>query len=161
MAHRRLPWLALPLLALGITGFGTRVQEDSYAPLGAGVRRFAEVSDARTARISSWDQTGGNKDCVTVGPGGREVLAELKGPGSIRHLYIGTTTPARTFLRELVLRMYWDGEKEPSVEVPLGDFFLTGHEAFVRHLSSTFVVINPGTKGLGEPRLQFLFPHAL
>jgi hypothetical protein len=31
-------------------------------------------------------------------------------------------------LRELVLRMYWDGEAQPSVEVPIGDFFGTGHE---------------------------------
>ena len=29
--------------------------------------------------------------------------------------------------RKLVLRMYWDGEEEPSVEVPLGDFFGLGH----------------------------------
>src|SRR6266567_1568777 len=31
-------------------------------------------------------------------------------------------------MRELVLRMYWDGETEPSVEVPVGDFFGTGFE---------------------------------
>ncbi|MEN2592953.1 DUF2961 domain-containing protein, partial [Acinetobacter baumannii] len=29
-------------------------------------------------------------------------------------------------LRDLVIRIYWDEEKEPSVEVPLGDFFCCG-----------------------------------
>src|SRR4029453_13361119 len=79
-------------------------------------------------------------------------------PGSIRHIFVGTTTPARTFLRELVLRMYWDGEKEPSVGGPLGVFFLTGQEAHFRPLSSTFVVINPGAKGGGSHGYHAYFP---
>jgi D-arabinan exo alpha-(1,3)/(1,5)-arabinofuranosidase (non-reducing end) len=158
MRHRRLSLVILTLLALGASLFGMQAKEETYAPMSAFVRQFAGIQDARTARISSWDQTGGNKDCVTVDPGEDKVLAEIKGPGSIRHIFVGTTTPARTFLRELVLRMYWDGEKEPSVEVPLGDFFLTGHEAYVRHLSSTFVVINPGTSGLGSHGYNSYFP---
>ena len=28
--------------------------------------------------------------------------------------------------RFAILRMYWDGESTPSVEVPLGDFFASG-----------------------------------
>jgi hypothetical protein len=32
-----------------------------------------------------------------------------------------------TFPRKLVLRMWWDGEDHPSVEVPIGDFFGMGH----------------------------------
>jgi hypothetical protein len=32
------------------------------------------------------------------------------------------------FLRRIVLRMYWDGEQTPSVEVPIGDFFGTGFQ---------------------------------
>ena len=72
MAHRRLPWLALPLLALGVTGFGTRVQEDSYAPLGAGVRRFAEVSDARTARIIQLGSNRGKQRLCDGRAGGRQ-----------------------------------------------------------------------------------------
>ena len=29
-------------------------------------------------------------------------------------------------LRDIVLKMFWDDEKDPSVEVPLGDFFCCG-----------------------------------
>ncbi|WP_423464996.1 glycoside hydrolase family 172 protein [Promicromonospora sp. MS192] len=56
-------------------------------------------------------------------------LADIEGPGVIRHLWI--TVPDRTadgpfVLRNLVLRAYWDGAPTPSVEVPLGDFFCNG-----------------------------------
>ena len=46
------------------------------------------------------------------------LLAELKGPSVIRQIEI---TPE--FLRSAVLKIYWDGSAEPSVVVPLGDFF--------------------------------------
>ena len=57
-------------------------------------------------------------------------LAEIDGPGTINHIWItvdSKTTEADCFvLRDLVLRMYWDDEEEPSVESPLGDFFCCG-----------------------------------
>ena len=67
-------------------------------------------------------------------------LAEIEGPGIIRHIWMTVadrTTEADCFvLRDLVLRMYWDGEETPSVEVPLGDFFCCGfaHECTVNSL---------------------------
>lgn len=56
-------------------------------------------------------------------------LAEIDGPGVIRHIWITVTdkTPAGPYvLRDLVLRAYWDGSSIPAVEVPLGDFFCNG-----------------------------------
>src|SRR4051794_3082039 len=56
-------------------------------------------------------------------------LADIDGPGVIRHIWITVTdrTPAGPFvLRDLVLRAYWDDSDHPSVEVPLGDFFCNG-----------------------------------
>lgn len=62
--------------------------------------------------------------------GETEVLADVKGAGVITHIWMtvtNQTTPANRYvLRDLVLRMYWDEEEEPSVEVPLGDFFCCG-----------------------------------
>jgi hypothetical protein len=55
-------------------------------------------------------------------------LADIRGAGSIRHIWFTINSPSPFHLRELVLRMYWDGETEPSVEVPIGDFFGTGFE---------------------------------
>ena len=47
-------------------------------------------------------------------------ILDMDGPGMIRHIWIAF--PPR-LLRMLVLRMYWDHEELPSVQVPVGDFF--------------------------------------
>lgn len=69
--------------------------------------------------------------CLKDIPSGATVtLADIDGPGVIQHIWItvdNKTSDADCFvLRDLVLRMYWDGEEEPSVETPLGDFFCCG-----------------------------------
>ena len=65
-----------------------------------------------------------------IQPGETVVLGEIDGPGIIHHIWITTdnkTSEGDCFvLRDLVLRMYWDGEENPSVEAPLGDFFCCG-----------------------------------
>ncbi len=67
-------------------------------------------------------------DWVAVKAGSTATLADIKGAGSIRHIWFTINSPSPFHLRELVLRMYWDGETDPSVEVPIGDFFGTGFE---------------------------------
>ncbi|MGD0091501.1 MAG: DUF2961 domain-containing protein [Planctomycetota bacterium] len=57
-------------------------------------------------------------------------VVELSGPQAITCLRAKLEVPAapadqRQLLRELVLRIRWDGEKEPAVWAPLGDFFGT------------------------------------
>ena len=89
---------------------------------------LSDLSDARSRRASSFDRTGGNADWVAVGPGATVTLADIAGAGSIRHIWFTINSPSPYHLRELVLRMYWDGESSPSVEVPIGDFFGTGFE---------------------------------
>lgn len=50
------------------------------------------------------------------------VIADLKGPGIITMIHFAM--PEKLKLdRSIVLRIFWDGEKSPSVEVPLVDFF--------------------------------------
>ncbi|MHA1714264.1 MAG: glycoside hydrolase family 172 protein, partial [Promethearchaeota archaeon] len=82
--------------------------------------------NAKRKRASSHDPTGGNNDRVAVGPGKKHVLLHHKGAGCITHLWITLSGPPKMY-RECVLRMYWDDEAEPSVEVPVGDFFGIGH----------------------------------
>ena len=65
-----------------------------------------------------------------IQPGQEEILADIEGPGVIQHIWItvdSKTSEGDCFvLRDLIMRMYWDGEENPSVEVPLGDFFCCG-----------------------------------
>jgi hypothetical protein len=57
------------------------------------------------------------------------VVADLKGPGVITMIHFAqpqqaVAKPKEYHLnRDLVLRIYWDGETEPSVECPMVDFF--------------------------------------
>ena len=46
--------------------------------------------------------------------------------------------------RLYILRFYWDGETEPSVEVPLGDFFACGWGKYCQ-INSLPVCVNPGS----------------
>jgi len=87
---------------------------------------LARSPDFQSKRISSYDHTGGNNDRLNINPGETKVLAEIKGPGAITHIW-NTIAAERYYSRMLVLRMYWDGETAPSVEVPIGDFFGVGH----------------------------------
>ena len=85
-------------------------------------------SGVRSRRQSSYDRTGGNADNWPVPAGETLTLAEMDGPGCVRHIWM--TTPEDDHnLRRLVLRMFWDGEERPSVVSPIGDFFGLGHAA--------------------------------
>lgn len=68
------------------------------------------------------------------------VLADIKGPGAIQHIWM---TPTGNW-RFSILRIYWDGEEHPSVEVPVGDFFAAGWGSYSQ-LSSLAVCVNPGS----------------
>jgi hypothetical protein len=49
-------------------------------------------------------------------------LADLEGPGKVTYFYITDDTQVRWYAG-LVLRVFWDGESEPSIQTPLADFF--------------------------------------
>lgn len=66
-------------------------------------------------------------------------LAEIEGTGAIQHMWM---TVAPEWWRRLVLRIYWDNEPTPSVEVPLGDFFCNGW-GVRSNVSSLPIAVNP------------------
>ncbi len=67
-------------------------------------------------------------------------VAEIDGSGSIQHIWM---TPTGVW-RNSILRFYWDDEKTPSVEVPVGDFFGMGWGQY-SPLQSLAVCVNPGS----------------
>ncbi len=68
------------------------------------------------------------------------VLADIDGQGAIQHIWM---TPTGTW-RYSILRMYWDGEKDPSIEAPVGDFFTMGWGVYAK-VQSLAVCVNPGS----------------
>ena len=83
--------------------------------------------DGTPKHEGSWDRKGGNGDARGVKPGETLTLMDVKGAGVIRRFWV-TIAPRSemTIHRQAILRMYWDDAKEPSVEVPIGDFFGVG-----------------------------------
>jgi hypothetical protein len=77
---------------------------------------------------------------VRIAAGTTFTLAEIQGPGAIQHIWM---TPTGNW-RFSILRFYWDGETEPSIEVPVGDFFASGWGEFA-HVNSLAVTVNPGS----------------
>ena len=68
-------------------------------------------------------------------------LAEIKGQGAIKHIWITDSAKAG---RLLILRIYFDGHKNPAVEAPLSDFFANAEHTEYRQLSSLAMCVNPG-----------------
>ena len=66
-------------------------------------------------------------------------IADIKGQGAVRHIWMTSGSDAR----DLILRFYWDGSKDPSVEVPMGDFFAAAnYRDEHRQVSSLAVCVN-------------------
>lgn len=77
--------------------------------------------------------------CIDLAGHETRVLAEIAGPGVIQHIWM-TTLPKHW--RRLVLSFHWDGDSEPAIEVPLGDFFCQGWESFAQ-VNSLPIAVNP------------------
>ncbi len=83
---------------------------------------------------------------VKITPGETYTLADIDGPGAIQSLWM-TGYVGRGF----ILRMYWDGQAQPSVEAPLSDFFGCGWTDNAAspmagpfwQLNSAMVAVNP------------------
>lgn len=70
-------------------------------------------------------------------PGMSYTFAEIDGPGIIRHIWITLACdrdPA--FCRNIILRVYWDGQEIPSIEAPITDFFGISHGLRVAYESA-------------------------
>jgi hypothetical protein len=118
----------------------------AHEPMPGVFSDLMRLSDNTTGRVSSFDESGGNTDFHPIQPGDSLELASLNGAGFIRHLYF-SIWGGEHYLRDLVLRAYWDGQEEPCVEVPFGDFFGLGQER-PRFFTSLMVTVNPGDLGV-------------
>lgn len=93
---------------------------------GAGWDDLAELTPGRTrAENALWIE---NELTARFNSSNRVVVADLKGPAVITMIHFAMPQshfgkPLQLLNRDLLLRAYWDGERTPSVDVPLVDFF--------------------------------------
>lgn len=88
----------------------------------------------------------GRKGAPSLGPlraGETVTIADVDGPGCIRHIWLTTPPGNPLHDRNLILRCYWDGQTQPSVECPLGDFFGMAHGRR-RHFASALTSMPEG-----------------
>ena len=77
---------------------------------------------------------------VNISSGQTFEVANIDGPGAINHIWM---TPTGTW-RNVILRIYWDNNKKPSVECPIGDFFANAYQNDgYSPVSSLAVCVNP------------------
>jgi hypothetical protein len=138
--------------------------QQSYNGLNLNMGNLSKLSHAKTRSISPENFTGekGKAGMATQGTGAKaardlgqgwkispsiriktkevDTLADIKGEGAIQQIWM---TPSGHW-RYAILRIYWDGENTPSVEVPVGDFFASGWGEYAP-ISSLAVCANPGS----------------
>jgi hypothetical protein len=100
---------------------------------------LARLKNYTAARVSSDNQyVFSNDDSKRIMPGETLSMANLEGPGMVTHIWVTVADSEYAWPRLLRLRVYYDGEKTPSVDAPLGDFFGVGH-GYERELDSIMV----------------------
>ncbi len=96
-----------------------------------GERNIGERRYDPTANPRGDEDVRSNWDNFNVPPGATHILLDAKGPGVITHIWITFLGPepqawapqGSANHQELMLRMFWDGNPQPAVEAPVGDFF--------------------------------------
>ena len=73
----------------------------------------------------------------------RIVVADLKGPGVIRHIHCTRHRPKELFARGIVLEIWFDEADQPAVSCPLADFFGDGCNGDSMYFSATLVECAP------------------
>ncbi len=155
----------LMIVTLFIAG-SLMAQENALSGIGGGINNLYNLSNEQSRSISPENFTGEKgkggmatlengsaahaarelgqgwkvNPFVVIKPGETFTMAEITGPGAIKHIWM-TPTGNNRFS---IFRIYWDDEKDPSVECPVGDFFANAWGTYAQ-ISSLAVCVNPGS----------------
>ncbi len=162
--RKTLPFFALALVVAAFVAAAPPQDQKPFNGLTAGLTGLSRLSHAQTRSISPENFTGekGKAAMSTDGPAAPAardlgqgwkvspyvrikpketfVMADVAGQGAIQQIWL---TPAGAW-RFAILRFYWDGETQPSIECPVGDFFACGWGRYAQ-VSSLAVCVNPGS----------------
>lgn len=77
---------------------------------------------------------------VVVKSGQTSILADVKGQGAIKHIWIVDSSAEP---RNTLFKIYFDGQNEPSVFAPLYDFFCNADQTEYAQINSLAICYNP------------------
>lgn len=83
---------------------------------------------------------------IVLKAGVTTVLADYRGEGAIKHIWM---TDSAKYGRQLIIRIYFDGAKNPQVECPVTDFFCNADYNEYRQINSLAICFNP-RKGMNS-----------
>ncbi len=94
------------------------------------------------ARGAGGGAHGGRKGAPSrlFAPGETVTLADIEGPGTIRHIWMTVPPRPPESMRAWHLEVFYDGLDEPSISVPLVDFFGLPHGRPVHYVSALTAV---------------------
>lgn len=104
----------------------SRAQSRSISPENpTGARGAGGMAESGTGATAARELGRGWKvsPSIDIQGGERVTIADIEGPGAVKHIWLTVHPDA---WRRLIFRCRWDGEAEPSIETPLGDFFCSG-----------------------------------
>ncbi|MCB0221856.1 MAG: DUF2961 domain-containing protein [Chrysiogenetes bacterium] len=86
-----------------------------------------------------------SRRCVVLRPRQTHEAAAVEGAGLLTRLFVAFPNRIRpSLLREVVMRIYWDGDEHPAIETPVGDFFGIHHQTWRQYDSRFLSVVSGG-----------------
>ena len=104
------------------------------------VRTFAFSAENPTG-VRGGGARGGDctklRPCIEIHPGETVTLLDTDGPGIIQHIWF-TGYVGHSF----ILRIYWEGNENPSVEAPISAFFGCAYDENFADVNGNYPVLN-------------------
>ena len=113
----------------------------AWAGDGADLPSIVLTQDYTAARASSNNPTGANQDSRIIPAGQSLTVADLEGPGIIKHCWFTIWSEDPEYLTHLRLKITWDDAETPAVDSPWGPFFALGHNECADVVSAPIAVM--------------------
>ena len=140
--------------ALGVVGNNLYSKNEDQI-LNSDTLPLFSIRNMKSGQLTTFNNETKQK-AFPIQPGERKILVQHDSPGIISRIWMTISGwfwenwdvkeekwPDTTILKKLILRIYWDDNKFPSVEVPFGDFFGVGHCEY-KHFVSKYIGMSSG-----------------
>jgi hypothetical protein len=121
------PGAALWIAAAALLGAPAPSRAQADPAFSSPLSNLASPRAGRAMHEGSWDRRHMNDDAIHVKAGQTVTLFTHEGAGTVHRFWV-TIAPREdvAVLSQAIIRMYWDGDANPSVECPIGAFFGVG-----------------------------------
>ncbi|MDD4697775.1 MAG: DUF2961 domain-containing protein [Fermentimonas sp.] len=140
--------------ALGVVGNNLYSKNEDQI-LNSDTLPLFSIRNMKSGQLTTFNNETKQK-AFPIQPGERKILVQHDSPGIISRIWMTISGwfwenwdvreekwPDTTILKKLILRIYWDDNKFPSVEAPFGDFFGVGHCEY-KHFVSKYIGMSSG-----------------